>query len=125
MAIINLGDRPDNNINVVAILSTTVVPIDGTYAITTLTGVQRALVLQNVENVLHYIGHPDTRTLVEALGSTKAASNLFTGLQVGESCLCLPIKQGMSSRAALGYSTLHQAIADLDGLDVRILTRTA
>ncbi len=124
MAIINLGDRPDNNINVVAILSTSVMPIDGTYTITTLTGNARALVLQNLEHVQHCIGHPDTRTLVEALGASKAPSNLFTGLQVGESCLCLPIKQGMSSRAGLGY-TIHQAIADLDGLDVRILTRTA
>ncbi len=115
---------PDFIIRLVAILSTTILAVDGTYTVSTLTGVQRDLVLQNLEHVQHYIGHPDTRSLVEALGATKADSNLFAGLQVGESCVCFPIKQGGSSRASQGY-TSHQAMQDLDGLDVRILTRTA
>jgi hypothetical protein len=120
--IINLGNAPENNINVVAILSTAVMPIDGTYRIVTLKDQARSIVLNNLDGIQHYIGHPDTRSLVEALGSIKAPSNLFSGLQVGESIICFPIKQGQSTRATEGY-TAHQAISDLENLDVRVLTR--
>ncbi len=120
--IMNLGNTPENNITVVAILSTAVMPIDGTYRIVTLKDQARSIVLNNLDGIAHYIGHPDTRALVEALGSFKASTNLFGGLEVGESVICFPIKQGQSTRATEGY-TAHQAIADLNNLDVRVLTR--
>ena len=101
-----------------AILSTTVLPLDGQYKVATLTAVP------DIVGVPHYIGHPATRDIVEKLGAVKADSNLFSGLQVGESCLCFSIKQGMSSRATEGFTSPHQEV-NMDALAVRKITRVA
>lgn len=111
-----------SNINIVAILSTTVLPLDGTYKVVTLKNEERNEIISNLTGKLHYIGHPDTKTLVEALGCVKASTNLFSGLFVNESALCFPIKQGQSTRATEGF-TYHQAINDLESLDIRLITR--
>jgi len=105
-----------------AVLSTTVLPLDGTYSVATLKGEARELLLSSLGGVPHYIGHPDTKQLVEALGAVPAPTKLFAGLSVGESCVCFPIKQGLSSRAVEGF-TVHQAIEEISTLDVRIITR--
>jgi hypothetical protein len=105
-----------------AILSTTIIPVDGTYNVKTLTGSEREAVLHSLEGVPHYIGHPDTKTIVEALGAVPAPTKLFRGLEVEAQAVCLPIKQGLSSRATEGF-TVHQAIEEMGTLDVRILTR--
>lgn len=107
----------------VAVLSTTVLPIDGTYRVETLRGDAREQVLTHIRGVPHYIGHPDTKAIVEALGAVPAPTKLFPGLRPGESAICVPIKQGLSSRAADGF-TVHQAIQEIDTLDVRVITRT-
>ncbi len=105
-----------------AILSTTVLPVDGTYRVVTLKGDDREQLLNSLSRVPHYVGHPDTKAIVEALGATPAPTKLFTGLQVGEQAVCFPIKQGLSSRATEGF-TAHQAIAEICTLDVRVITR--
>jgi hypothetical protein len=102
----------------VAVLSTTVLPLDGTYSVITVNGGD-----VNIVGVPHYIGHPDTKAIVEELGAIKAESNLFTGLQVGEMCVCFPIQQGKSTRAEDGFTT-HQAVTMAD-LSVRVITRLA
>lgn len=115
---------------IVAILSTTVLPLDGTYTVkTTNNGSpeqnnERLEILQSLIGVNHYIGHPDTKAIVEGLGGIQSPCKLFTGLQIGQSAICFPIKQGLSSRSAEGF-TLHQAITEMDTLDVKILTRIA
>lgn len=108
----------------VGVLSTTVLPIDGTYRVVTLTGDARAAALASLAGVPHYIGHPDTKALVEALGAVPAPSKLFVGQAVGEVVLCVPIRQGMSTRAQQGF-TAHQAIGELAMLDVRLVERIA
>ena len=105
-----------------AILSTAVLPTDGTYNVQTLTGAKRDAVLNSLTGVPHYIGHPDTKQIVEALGAISAPTKLFKGLEVEEQAVCFPIKQGLSSRATDGF-TVHQAIEEVGTLDVRILTR--
>ncbi|OGZ54064.1 MAG: hypothetical protein A3H64_00445 [Candidatus Ryanbacteria bacterium RIFCSPLOWO2_02_FULL_45_11c] len=106
-----------------AILSTTVLPIDGTYCVRTLTGTEREDALRSLAGVPHYVGHPDTKKIVEALGAVPAPSKLFSGLAIGERALCFPIKQGLSSRGQEGFSSPHQAVEEIEKLDVRVITR--
>lgn len=106
-----------------AILSTTVLPIDGTYSVKTLKGDDREQLLTSLSGVPHYVGHPDTKAIVEALGATQAPTKFFTGLEVGERALCVPIKQGLSSRAIEGFTNPHQAIEEIGTLDMRVITR--
>ena len=76
-----------------AILSTTVLPIDGIYSVATLSGDAREQVLNSLTDVPHYVGHPDTKAIAEGLGAVVAPTKLFAGLKVGEEAICLPIKQ--------------------------------
>ena len=101
---------------IVAILTTTVCPIDGTYRVETL-----ATRPESLTGIPHYVGHPATRAIVEAMGAVKAPSNLFSGLGIGETALVVSIKQGRSTRAQTGV-TVDQEIT-LDDLDFRALTR--
>jgi len=101
--------------NIVAILSTTILPLDGTYSVKTSSEVP------DIVGILHYIGHPSTKEIVENLGAVKADTNLFQGLGIGESALAFSIKQGQSSRKTEGF-TVHQDTS-LDILDCRIITR--
>lgn len=108
---------------IIAILSTTVIPLDGSYEVRRLTEDEKDEMMSNIKGVSHYIGHPSTKEIVEKLGATQAASKLFTGLQPGNSALCFAIKQGLSSRKEEGFTSPHQEV-NLDMLDIRILTRT-
>ena len=103
-------------LNIVAVLSTTIAPLDGAYSVTTLD------TCPDIQGVPHYIGHPDTKEIVEALGAVQAPSKLFTGLLPGESAVCVPIQQGKSTRATEGFTTPHQAVT-LSDLSVRIMNR--
>jgi len=101
----------------VAILSTTILPLDGSYQIKTLTEIP------DITGILHYIGHPTTKEIVENLGAVKAPTNLFEGLkESGEYAICFSIKQGMSSRKEEGFSNPHQEV-DITMLDVRMIAR--
>lgn len=101
-----------------AILSTTVLPLDGEYRVTTLSKGEMPFIV----GCHHYIGHPDTKALVESFGAIPAKSKLFTGLKPGEQAVCFPIAQGKSNRATDGFTSPHQAIS-LDDLSIRIITR--
>jgi len=103
---------------IVAVLSTTVLPIDGVYRVETLSCGE----IPNLSGVPHFIGHPDTKAIVEGLGAVPAPTKLFSGLQVGEQAVCFPIAQGRSTRATEGFTTPHQAV-DLGDLQVRVITR--
>jgi hypothetical protein len=102
----------------VAILSTTVLPIDGTYS------VKRIELCDTVSiiGVPHYVGHPATKEIVESLGAVPAESKLFTGLLPGQSALACSIKQGLSSRVVDGFTSPHQEVTK-DMLDFRLITR--
>ena len=101
----------------VAVLSTTVLPLDGVYRVETLPPGQ----IPSLDWVPHYIGHPDTKDIVERLGAVPALTKLFPGLNVGEQAICFPIQQGKSSRAELG-KTVDQSVT-LSDLQVRVITR--
>lgn len=101
---------------VVAILSSTVLPIDGDYR-------RREITFPgNLEGVQHYVGHPATKELVEALGATRAESNLFGGLEVGEACLCVPLAKPRDD----GKSewTNHAAVESTKDLKAILVIRT-
>ena len=102
----------------VAILSTTVLPLDGTYTVQTLPKGE----IPEIRGIPHYIGHPDTKNIVEALGAIPAPSKLFEGLQPNETAICFPIAQGLSSRATEGFTTPHQNV-NLSMLSIRVITR--
>jgi len=102
----------------VAILSTTVLPLDGTYRVETLPPGE----VPDITGVPHYIGHPDTKQIVEGLGAVPTSTKLFPGQQVGEQVICFPIAQGKSTRAVDGFTSPHQTV-DLADLQVRVITR--
>jgi len=104
----------------VAVLSTTVLPVDGVYRVYTLPPGE----VPDLRGVLHYIGHPDTKAIVEGLGAVPAPTKLFPGLQVGEQAVCFPIAQGRSTRATEGFTTPHQNV-DLSDLQIRVISRWA
>lgn len=101
-----------------AILSTTVLPVDGLYKIKTVAKED----LPSLMGVPHYIGHPATQAIVESMGAVKAPTNLFSGLQEGEYALAVSIKQGLSSRKEVGFTTPHQDVT-IDDLCFRIIYR--
>jgi len=102
----------------VAILSTTVLPLDGLYRVITL---PRGTT-PDLTGVPHYCGHPDTAALIESFGAVKAESKLFQGLIPGEKALCVPIQQGKSTRATEGFTTPHQNVT-LTELELREIER--
>lgn len=101
---------------IIAVLSTTVIPVDGTYIIETIKKVPE------IRGVPSYIGHPDTKKIVEDLGAIPATTKLFKGLKVGESAIAFAIKQDKSTRNQKGYTENHQNVT-IDDLSVRIVTR--
>lgn len=111
----------DTGAKLVAVLSTTFLPLDGNYAVTTL---DKASVDPYLIDVPHYLGHPDTAKIAEEMGAVKAQSNLFQGLKAGESALCMSIAQGKSTRAKDGFTSPHQNVMR-DDLQLRIITRLA
>ena len=101
---------------IIAILSTTVLPIDGTYT------VSRLEETPNISGIRHYVGHPDTKQIIESLGAVQAKSKLFQGLNPGESAISCSIKQGLSNRAVDGFSSAHQSVT-VDMIEFRLITR--
>ena len=110
--------QPTDMQNFVAVLSTTVLPLDGTYKVDTLPR------CPDLTGVPHYVGHPDTRDIVQALGAVPAPSKLFAGLQPGQRAICFPIQQGKSNRLENGFTCPHQTV-QLQDLQVRVITRLA
>jgi len=104
--------------HVVAILTSTVCPIDGQYEVKTLETHPDRL-----DGIPHYIGHPSTKEIIESMGAVKAISNLFGGLQPGQCALVVSIRQGKSSRAEKGM-TVDQEVT-LHDLTFRIMKRVS
>lgn len=103
----------------VAILSTTVLPLDGIYMVETVS-------LENVREYIsgtpHFVGHPSTKAILDELGAIHTPG-LFKGLQAGEIALCCAIAQGKSSRSELG-KTVDQEIR-LEDLTWRVIRKAS
>lgn len=98
----------------VAVLSSTILT-DGTFECQTVN------FPASLAGVSHYVGHPATKGLIEALGAIPAPTKLFGGLKVGESYLAVPL--AVNPRVE-GY-TVDTAVADVSQLTARIVTRVA
>lgn len=115
---ISINYEEVSSMKLVAVLSTTVLPLDGVYQVETLPKGE----LPNITDIPHFIGHPDTKQIVEALGSVPASTKLFVGLNSGEQAVAFPIQQGKSTRATEGFTSPHQEVS-IDDLQVRVITR--
>lgn len=102
--------------SLIAVLSTTVLPLDGTYKVQTVSTI-------DITGVPHYIGHPATKEIVESLGAIAAPSKLFVGLQINECAVCFAIAQGKSDRSQ-GGTAINQQVS-LDDLVIRVIERIA
>jgi len=122
MAMAKLRDlgMADPNGEVVAVLSTTVLPVDGLYAVTTIEGG----FTPNISGVPHYCGHPTTAAIIEDIGAVKANGNLFPGLEVGQQAMAVAIAQGKSTRARDGFTSPHQDVV-IGDLQFRVIRRVA
>lgn len=98
----------------VAVLSSTVLT-DGVFACHTVD------FPASLAGVPHYVGHPATKVLLEALGAEQAPSRLFTGLEVGESYLAVPLAQNERPDGM----TRDTAISDAIALHAKMVTRLA
>lgn len=99
--------------NIVAILSSTVLIIDGTYACTTLSNIP------DVTGVPHYVGHPATKVILDDAGAIHTPG-VFKGLNVGQSMLVVSLA---NNQRVDGFTT-HQNV-DISGLTFKVVTRIA
>jgi len=116
--------------DVVAVLSATVLPLDGVYMVDTVYTPEQAGVYYFPANLLkgmpHYIGHPDTARFVENLGARPSECKLFAGLQPGEKAVVVSLAPGVSLRAKEGFSAPHVRLTEpKKSLTVRIVERIA
>lgn len=103
----------EESYKVVAALSSTVINVDGQY------DVKVGLPMPtDMKDVPHYVGHPSTKAVLDALGAEKVPG-LFDGLKVGESYLAFPI---MNPRGD-GEWTVDRALASPDEIRVILVTR--
>ena len=99
----------------VAILSTTVLPVDGTYEVLTWVGpTPLGRDFPREPGMTQYIGHPTTKRIVEDRFYTRPPETpLFQGLEVGQAALCVSIAQGRSDRAQ-GGTAANQDVSEND-----------
>ena len=100
------------NSNFVAIVSSTILT-DGEFRCETIP------FPKDLTGVPHYVGHPATKGLIEALGATQAATKFFGGLEIGESYLAVPLANNPRTE---GY-TIDLAISDVSELTAKKVTR--
>lgn len=101
---------------IVAVLSTSVMPKDGLYSIHT---VSRNSI--DLHGIVHYIGHPCTKKIIEDMGAIPSPDRTFHGLEVGEEAICVPIKQRKNKRKHR-FTRANQIVGPKD-LCFRILKR--
>ena len=133
-----VSDNSESLFNIVAVTSTTILPLDGVYGVTRvdingfLSGSGPDEVRDSLSNghvpvkalimgTPHYVGHPATKIIAESMGAVPAPTKLFAGLQPGEAMLCCAIKQGQSDRSQGGTAVNQEVTPDM--LDWRLVVR--
>ena len=114
--IVTKEKKPTKKNKVVAVLSTSVMPKDGTYSIHTISKNK-----VDLEGLPHYVGHPCTKKIIEDMGAVPAEGNTFHGLEVGEEAICVPIKHRKNKREHR-FTKANQVVS-LKDLCFRILKR--
>lgn len=94
-----------------AILSTTLISVPGTYRVDELSWVP------DVSGVNHYVGHPDTRRLLDAAGAVYVPG-FFNGLEPGECFLAARLKAPERKGEAGSVPNQAATAADLQFLRV-------
>lgn len=102
--------------NIVAVLSTSVMPKDGIYSIHTISKNK-----VDLHGLPHYVGHPCTKKIIEDMGAVPAPTTTFHGLEAGEEAICVPIKHRKNKREH--KFTKANQIVSLKDLCFRILKR--
>lgn len=69
----------------------------------------------------HYVGHPATKALLEALGAVPAPTKIYGGPEVGQAYLAVPLAQNPRTE---GY-TADTAVSDVSQLKAVLVTRLA
>ncbi len=133
-----MNEESESIFNVVAVTSTTILPLDGVYGVTrieingSLSGSgpdETRDALSNghipvtclIAGTPHYVGHPATKSIIESMGAIPASTKLFAGLNPGEAMLCCAIKQGQSDRSQGGTAVNQEVTPDM--LDWRLVVR--
>jgi hypothetical protein len=101
-----------NPLNLVAVLSSTVLGIDGVYR-------RQEVNFPNIEGVVHFVGHPNTKALIEGLGAVPSTEKLFSGLEVGQAFLAVPLAQNPREE---GW-TKDTAVLSVTELKAVVITR--
>ena len=99
---------------IVAVLSSTVLT-DGVYSC------EIVPFPSSLTGIPHYVGHPATKGLIEALGAVSASTKLFAGLAVGESYIAVPLAR---NERVEGW-TKDTAVTDVSQLQAKLVTRLA
>ena len=99
-----------------AILSSTILNVEGTYKAEFVTA--ESIIFEGVPS---YCGHPNTAAILADLGVTKPETNLFEGLEIGQSFLAVPL---MNNPRTEGH-TVHQSIETISELRLTLVTRIA
>lgn len=73
----------------------------------------------DLTDVTHYVGHPATKALIEALGAVPTSEKKFSGLEVGQSYLAVPL--ALNPRTE-GWTT-NTAVSDVSQLKAVLVTR--
>lgn len=104
-----------------AILSSTVLTVDGLYKVETVDGGAALEILFEAAKggVTHFVGHPATKVMLESVGFKQDSKKLFAGLQPGESFVAVPL--AVNPRE--GHVTSDQAITAWSDVTVKVVTR--
>lgn len=104
-----------------AILSSTVLTMDGTYKVSSLSGQEAAEAIASAakNGVTHFVGHPSTKILLDAAGVKQDQNKVFVGLKTGESFIAVPL--AVNPRE--GHVTSDQAISAWSEVIVKVVTR--
>ena len=77
---------------------------------------------KDLVGIPHYVGHPATKALLDALGALPAPEKLFGGLEIGQSFLAVPLANNPRDNAGM---TRDIAIANASQLVAKLVTRIA
>jgi hypothetical protein len=109
---------------VAAIVTATILPIDGVYEIFTLRFRRtHRWDRDSLAGIPHFMGHQSTRRILERLGSIKSEANMYRGQEIGDVVISVSIRPGAHPRRYLGKTA--EAIVSMDDLQWRRITRRA
>ena len=108
---------------IVALLSSTILTVDGTYKVETLDLEGFKDLVFDKKGIPHYVGHPFTLALIEKIFKdifVFQKGEYFSGLKAGESFLTISLKN--SNRHKVGFTT-DKVVTSLNDFVFKTVTR--